>query len=326
LGAGLKPKPQGEYLGQKVAKLEKSASDTYRKVLGVKSQELKNVEIRKGGNLDNAFKVMADEGLPLSQTVEGNIETRPAREILKTKVSNMSQELDNYLKQDQSNRFSLDDIAKQAKRVVEERTTNAIELEEAKSDIDNFIKSEKIRYGKVVNNGVVIPAEKVDATTLNKIKQGMWSVGYDQMKPTKQSNARKIGRAIAETLEKTYPNSPIEKLNKKMSDYLTALSILETPRRSPTGGFGRGAAMVSGGIVGGLVGQGIPIIGPALGGVGGYQAGGKLYEASKSPSRRSKSATKQMAESQKIQMLNPQVKQILQQILSGKYQNSKIGF
>lgn len=317
LGAGFKPKPQGEYLARKVAKLEKSAVETYRKTLGVKSHELKNVEIRKGGNIDDAFKVMADENIPLSQTPDGWIDTTQARNTIKTRIDGMSTELENFLKRDVSTKFDLNDIANKAKKVVEERATNAQEAADAKADIDNYMQSEKYRYGKNVD-GSIIPAESVDAFTLNRIKQGMWSVGYDQMKPTRQSNARKIGRAIAETLNNKYPNSPIQKLNNRMSDYLTALNILETPRKSQTGGIGAGAARVTGAMIGGMAGSPLPVLGTAGGGAAGYALGGKVYEMMKSPKRQATAASKKMTEAQKIQMLNPEVREILKNLLKNR--------
>lgn len=317
LGVGFKPKPQGEYLARKVAKLEKSAVETYRKTLGVKSHELKNVEIRKGGNIDDAFKVMADEQLPIGQSVEGNIETREARKILDTRINQMSFEKDNFLKQDMVSRFSLEEIAKKAKDKVDEMKLPAEDANASKKEIDDYINAEKYKYGKDIN-GARIPTETVDASTLERIKQGMWHVGYDQMKPTRKSNARKIGRAIVETFDKKYPNSPIQKLNNKMSDYLTALDILETPRKSPTGGIGVGAARVAGAIAGTKIGSLFGPAGAGAGTVAGFQAGGKVYEMMKSPKRQSASASKKMTEAQKIQMLNPEVKEILKNLLQNR--------
>jgi len=325
LGVGFKHKPKSEYLAQKANKLEKSAVEIYRKTVGVKPHELKNIEIRKGGNLNDAFKIMADENIPLSETPEGSLETSMARQILKNRINTMSNELENFLKRDVSTRFSLDEIANKAKKAVDENISNAKEAKDSKNEIDDYIQAEKYRYGKNID-GSIIPAETVDAFTLNRIKQGMWSVGYDQMKITKQSNARKIGRAIADTLNSKYPNSPIQKLNNKMSDYLTALSILETPRKSPTSGIGAGAARVTGAMIGGMIGNPFPVIGAAGGGAAGYALGGKIYKTIKSPQRQSNRASAKMSEAQKIKMLNPQVRQILQQIISGQYKPTKIGF
>ncbi len=121
---------------------------------------------------------------------------------------------------------------------------------------------------EITRNGLM-----VDGTTLNKIKQGMWSIGYNQLAPNDQVVARKIGTTIKNTIESAYPQSHIQEQNAQLGKYLTLDSLLENAhgkniKTNSKFNYPIKVAGAAAGYAGGHIG----------GAVGGWVAGGKASD------------------------------------------------
>lgn len=294
-GAGFGARYPGRAFGYKTpVELSKQAVDIYRNILRPTQSETQLIEVRKGKDLDHYFKLAAEENLPIEKTSENKLDTEQAREILQTKIKTTQSELDKILEKDTTNYFDLLKIEQQAKKSAKEQISNAKELETANQQIEDYISAEIARH----------KGRTVSASSLNKIKQGMWSVGYDALRPTSQENARRIGFSAKDAIEKAYPNNIVRTLNERSGDFITLSRLLEKAhgRVIQKGRIGGYAARGTGLIIGGAAGQLIPIpgVGMAAGAWAGHKLGGKVNEYLSSPERLSKVAGKKMAESKNV--------------------------
>lgn len=292
-------------------KLAEEATSIYREILNPTAGEIKNIEIRKGANVDDYFKVAAEEGLPIKQKVDGDVsklDTIEAVEALKPKIQQNQEFLNEALRSAPNKSFDLFDIAKRAKQSLRQTTSNAKELADAENQVNKYINAEIKRHGQFVN-----------AETLNNIKQGMWSVGYDQLRPTAKATARKIGSVARQTIEDAFPAENIRALNAKSGDYLTLQSLLENAHGRVVQGGKLGKYV--GGVVGSAAGANIPLVGP----IAGYMAGKKAMQILNDPKRLSKIASLKMSEAVKktkiplrAEVVYPDIKGTNQKLLPGR--------
>lgn len=236
------------------------AATIYKDLTKPSSTDIQKIEIGKGKDINDYYKIAALEKLPI-QSNGKTIDTTEAINTLQPKIDNFEGQLNETLKLndtlmgDKANRFDLNDIAAKAKENATERISNAKELADSHKQIDDYINAEILRYGTPVVNG----------ETLNRIKQGMWSVGYKQMNPTAQSDARIIGNVIKGNIEESYKNADVKGLNQKIGDYVTLRNLLEKshgktiPKNIPNG-----VARIVGSIAGHTLGK-IPVAGPLIG-------------------------------------------------------------
>lgn len=262
-------------LKTKPRNLAQEAASEYRDILRPTQGEVKNIEIRKGKNIDDYYMLAAEEQLPIKQTPDKKLDTTLARQTLEPKVTQIHDELNSIL-QSRTNKFNLKTLANNVKLELSKTIKNAKELKDSQSEVDNYINSEIERYG----------SDKVTPTDFNNIKQGMWSVAYDMMNPTSKTVARKIGFTAKEMIERAYPNNNIKGLNELSGRYQTLINLLENAQgRVIQGGkMGRYFAKT----IGAVAGSNIPVVGPLLG----QYIGGKTSDIINAPERASRVASK----------------------------------
>lgn len=281
MGAMLPSSPK--IISKSPAKLTKEATEAYRNILRPNQSEIKNIEIRQGKNIDDYYRLAAEEQLPIKQTLDKKLDTTLARQKLQPKIDEIHNQLNSILETRQ-NKFNLKTLAVKVKLELAKTIKNAKELKDAQVDVDNYINSEIERYG----NEKVLPLE------FNNIKQGMWSVAYDMLKPTSKSTARKIGFVAKEMIENAYPNKDIKGLNELSGKYQALTNLLENAQgRTIQGGkLGKYFAQTIGAIAGATL--PLPGMGRVAGILGGKWIGGKIQEHLASPERISKIASKKM--------------------------------
>jgi len=245
------------------------ASMIYRNILRPSKGEISKIEVRKGGNVNDYFKLAAKEKLPIKQSADKKLDTTEARDMLSEKISTIHEGLNGILKNDTRTRFDLFEIGNKAKQRASKRIKNAKELQTAKQQINEYIDAEVAKYGR----------RDISASELNTVKQGMWSVGYDALRPTSKENARIVGSEAKTAIENAYPDQVIRGLNEASGQYQTLNHILESSHGRVVAGGRVGGYMAKG--VGAIAGSKIPILGPVVGSV----VGGKVSEFVNSPER-----------------------------------------
>lgn len=297
-GKGLETFKEGaEKTVQAMSKMKKSpqkmadeATRAYREILNPGKGEIKAVEIKGGKDINRYYRLAAEEGLPIKQTIDvGNspkLNTIDAIDKLKPKVALIHEELNTVLA-GQKKTFDLMDIADSSKKALVGAYKNASELKKAKMDIDRYIAAEIQRHGQMVN-----------ATTLNEIKQGMWSVGYNALKPTAKKSARVVGGTIRRNIESAFPAENIQKLNSLSGDYQGLINLLEEANgRIVQGGkIGKYFAQGTGALAGGLAASPIPGVGPIGGAIIGREVGSRLSKVLNNPELKSAKAADKMRE------------------------------
>ena len=266
-------------------KLENKAISLYRRALNPSGAELRTIEAKGGGNINNAFKIAAEEQIPVS-VVENKLDTTIARNQIKKKISLLDDNLTNKLS-DPSNAkqfIDLKQVGSEAKRQARLSTPNDTLYKSIAQDIDEYI-----------NDAIKARSEYVSGANLNEIKRGMYEVGYNQMRPTADKSARFIGRTIRKKIEKLFPDENIKELNNTMGNYITLQRILE-------GSHGRGISVskiknIASRAAGAAAGSAVPIVGS----VGGYFLGGEAAKLLTSPARMAGRGAKQASKAGIIQ-------------------------
>lgn len=294
-------------------KLIDKATKAFRDVLRPTQGEIKNVEIRGGKNIDDFYKIAAQDKLPLKVTADKKLDTKDARIIVEAKLKQLNGDLDAKLEAI-PNKFDLSSIRAKAKSEIEKRVKNSTDLKTALAEVDTFIDDEIARRGNIVT-----------AKGLNEVKQGMWAKGYEAMKPTSKKTARMIGHIAKEELEGALPGE-LKTINDATGKYATLVDLLRNAQgRVIKGGrLGMYFSQLMGGLVGGAVGSAIPIpgLGTAGGAVAGQFAGKKFGQFLTSPERISASAGKTMAKGQKlVEGITP-----LQKKISSLAERAKAGY
>ena len=265
-------------------KLLKQAKEGYGSLLKPSASKIRNIEIRQGKNLEDFYQLAAEEQLPIKEQIVMGARTKDTRlavEKLKPKIDEIHNELNSYL-ETRTNKFNLKNLAIKTKLELSKIIKNAQEREKAFSDIDDYIKAEANKYGSY----------EVSPLEFNELKQGMWSVAYDVLRPTTKNTARKIGFVAKEMIEKSYPDKNIRGLNEKSGKYQTLMDLLENAHgeKVPSGKLGTYSAQGAGLIIGSML--PLPGIGRAAGALAGRWAGGKINEFLTSPERISRVASK----------------------------------
>ena len=253
------------------AMINKSAS-VYRDVLAPSKWEIGKVEVKQGKDLNDYYKLAAEEGLVIKSSPDKKLDTADARAQLQDKTSQLNQKVSDMLQQpeDQKTYFDLDKIGDAAKNSLRDRTKNDVDYEALASQVDKEIGAAKTNRGN-----------SIDAPELNTVKQGMWSKSYNPLEPNSKDAARAIGFAAKDAIEKAFPDKNIREINKKLGDYLTLDTLLENAhgRVIQKGKIGRYAAQGIGALAGHAV--GLPVVGE----LGGGWLGGVASDFINSPKR-----------------------------------------
>ena len=134
--------------------LADKATQEMRTILKPNASEIRNLEIRQGKNMDDYYRLAAEEKLPIGQTADKKLDTTEAREMLSPKMSNLQNIQNEMLKTDTAKKFDLLEVGNKAKQENDATIKNATELKEANRDIDEFILDEVERNGRYVD-GVI---------------------------------------------------------------------------------------------------------------------------------------------------------------------------
>jgi len=263
---------------RKSPKLMREATEEYRNILRPTQGEVKNIEIRKGKDINDFYRIAAEEQLPIKQTSDKKIDTFEARRILterSNRIRDILHKFYNEIPADKQKTFDLIQIGEKAKKELKTSILNASELKDALKEVDIYITDEISRFGRFV-----------DVKKLDTVKQGMWSVGYNMLKPTSKSVARKIGHIAKESIEQSYPQMNIRQTNELLAKYATLSDLLENAQgRVIQGGrMGRYFAKT----IGAIAGSKIPIAGP----IAGQYLGGKAADYLAAPERAALIASK----------------------------------
>lgn len=240
----------------------------YRNVLAPSKGDVSRVEIQSGKNIDDYYKLAAKEGLVIKASQDNKLDTAQAREDLAVKRQPLIDEAAKIIASNKQKIFNLNELKSQTIPQLRKNFKNDL-------DYNNAIKI----LNKEINAAVKEHGNKVDAQTLNNIKQGMWEKGYDQLNPSAKPTAREIGNVAKNMIEKAYPSENIKGINKKLGDLYTLDAILESAhgRVIQKGKLGRYFAQG----IGAVAGAPLPYVGPM---VGGY-VGGKVSDIMTSPER-----------------------------------------
>lgn len=268
---------------ERSGKLVKEATNMFRTMINPYKGEIMNIEVRGGKNIDDYFRLAAEEKLPITKDAANKLDTKDAVAILSDKQSSIHDSINSLL--DKSDKyFDLNELRKVAKNDINKRFTNKKELESAISDIDEYIDAEIRGYG----------AQMVNARDFNSIKQGMWSVGYNQTKPTTKATARTIGHVAKEMIEKGIDDKAIKSLNEKSGEYATLINLLENANGRPVQGGKLGQYFARG--IGAITGSSLGVPGSILG----QEAGARIASTITNPERVSRLAAKKIEKSQNI--------------------------
>lgn len=251
-------------------------AQTYRNILNPGKGIINKIEIKSGGDINDAMSLAAREALPI-QSEEGKLNNIPAIDKLKASVAPMYDSQNKILASNPDKQFDLEKLGNQVKSQLSSTTKNASDLESSKGNVDNEINAEILRHGPMV-----------DGQTLNMIKQGMWNKSYNPLEPNANDTARQIGFAAKDAIEKAYPTDSIKETNAKIGQYLQLQKVLEATHGQVVQGgkIGKYASKGIGAATGAIAGAHIPIPGveeAAL--LGGGWLGGKANEAMNDPAR-----------------------------------------
>lgn len=278
-------------------KINKQA-ETFRKIVKPGISEIKNAEVLGNKDLNDAFKIMAKEGVKIEKGPEGKMVTTnsvvPLQEQIKNKSALLRAELESKPRQV----FDLNKVAENVKKKIDNMRLSALERKAMKEDVDEVIGAElETIYPKQVIEQMVRPGKEiggikqvyktklrplVDGVGANDIKSSMWKMGYNQMKPTAHKTARLIGGELREQIENAYKDKRINAINKEIGDYSTAVHLLNKAhgRIIPGGFMGREIA----GVIGSIAGASTPV--PYAGPIIGNFLGKKAFEAISNPEMR----------------------------------------
>ena len=280
------------YLTETSDQLYDKATRIFRDIIRPEKGEVKAINIRQSRDINKIARLGAEENLPIEKTFDNKLSTKKAIEQIPPKIKSIYNELSSLLETKPDKTFDLMDIRKKTFRLLKKTSKNASKLKTDLKYVDEYIGDEIQRHGQLVN-----------ASVLNDIKQGMWSVGYENLRPTSKETARKIGYSIKKTIENAFPDKDVRGLNAKIGDYETLITLLENAEgRGIKGGrLGGYAARGMGTIVGGLAGQAIPIpgVGPVVGAMLGNEAGARFASRIYDPARRAAQAGKLAAKAAK---------------------------
>jgi len=264
-------------------KLDK-IGEIYRDTLKPTQGEVKLVEIKGKKSIDDLYKLAAEEELLIKMTKDGKLDTKSAITQLAPKKTEVYNLLDEALQSKPEKVFDLNQMKETIKTKIRKEIKNDTEYKKMIKDIDRYIDDAISERGQVVNGA-----------NLNNLKQGMWEVSFDQLRPTSKVAAREIGNVAKNMIEDYYTDSNIKGLNELSGKYLALESLLENANGRVVKGGKLGSYFAKTG--GSIIGSAIPIVGS----IGGWFVGEKFHNYMMSPERITSKAIKQVQEIKKSQ-------------------------
>jgi hypothetical protein len=291
----------------------KKQTEIYRNVLKPTAGEIKNIEIKKGGNIDDSYDLMAREGVIIGKSADGKLDTTEAVNLIKSKFDEPSAEKSGILLSNNKEVFNLNETVDAVKKRITEKKLSAVEEEDMIKDLTDIINAEvKRKYGADWQEKGIQP--KFSGMEVDKIKAGMWKMGYNMLRPTSNKVARLIGYELGQQLDDVYKNTKLKEYNDRMSKLATAMQLLENAHGRVIRGGQVGKALS--GLIGTVVGStiNIPVVGPLLGKFG----ANAIYDLATNPERITTKA------SQKVQKAI-ETKKLPESILKKINEGQKIG-
>lgn len=248
--------------------IAKNANE-FRKIINPGKPEIKTFE-KAGKDINKSFELATKEKLIIHTDPTGKLDTKLARLNLEDKIAPLEQKLQDYLSTSDKT-FNIDDLAAKVRTALRKAIPVDKDYLDALKDLNDHVQAIVQERG-----------ENISAAELNKVKRGMWSVGYNQMRPTNKTVARAIGSVAKDAIEEAFPGGQVGTLNKKLGDYLSLDQLLEDAngRVVNKGRIGKYGAQLTGALVGHTI-KDVPVIGPIVG----HVAGGKLSDFLNDPER-----------------------------------------
>ena len=275
--------------------LAKQAISEWRNLLNPSATKIRDIEIRGGKNINTFAEKAAEKNLTMS-SAEGRLDARKAIEPLETRQAQIADEMESKLQQYPRATFNLNEIRNKAIAEVKKNYSNAKEAEKAEAIVNDYIDAEIRRHF-----AIKLPEENfrtievpVNASALNRSKQGMWSVGYERDNPMPAKTARIIGHIEKETLEKRIPDAAIKALNEESGENATLIDLLKNAHGKviPSSKYKSLILRGTGAIAGHMT--GLPVVGPVIG----QHIGGRIAESMTNPENISRIAGQKMTKAQ----------------------------
>lgn len=275
MGLGLGALSPSRPFGKTKLQYTGEAINEYRTILRPTQGEIKNLEVRQGKNINDYYRLAAEEQLPLKQSADKKLDTTSAREKLEPKQAAVHEKLNEQLKANPAKQFDLVELARKAKIELRKTIENDTDYKAAARDVNRY-----------VSDAIQARGRYVSGEQLNNFKKGMWSVSYDLLKPNTQSTARKLGFIAKEQIQDAYPSSSIKQLNELSGKYSTLTTLLQNAHgRVVAGGrLSRHMAELTGAIAGSKI--------PVIGSLAGRYVGGKTSDFLYAPERAARLASR----------------------------------
>lgn len=242
--------------------------ETYNKLLNITPTERANLT-KKYGSTDAISKTLIEESIPLKIDETGRYETIEQAKELRERMSEPAKILNEILSENPLKRNDIEALRERMKEEIASKRKSALEVEDSMKEIDDIFDAEMRRYGKLVND-----------TELNQIKQGLWSMSYNQNRPNMNQTAREIGHIIKDIIEKNNPDVKVKELNSYIGRLADTAQTIEKMNGKivPAGGVFSKRIMQT---IGAISGSSFPV----LGNIAGFQVAGKVFEYMRNPER-----------------------------------------
>lgn len=188
---------------------------TYRNALNVHKPDIRRIETVGKKELDDSLQFLLEEEIIPTKTKAGTIDVKSGIKILIDRKKEVDQllesALDNSLK-----RNDLSFVKGVVENSLRKTVKNASELDDMLKNVDTLIEKEIERNGRFVTD-----------KTLHKIKNGMWSIGFDTNNRTKSPVGRRIGFAAKEMIQNNTSDVDIKQMNQLSATYKNGIDLLE---------------------------------------------------------------------------------------------------
>ena len=184
----------------------------------------------KGQVKANPIRTIVQNGVPIETNKDGGFSTTAAREAMQSRINTADELLEDVLAENPQKRNSLEALKTAALTRIENSPVFGLvdEQDAAKLEVSRLLDKEIAKAG-----------DMVDDATIQRIKRGLNSIGYDQSRPVKNKEAiRMTSNLFKTTIEDNNKGvANVEAINQSIGELLDADRILiEMEGRLPRGG------------------------------------------------------------------------------------------
>jgi hypothetical protein len=184
----------------------------------------------KGRVKANPIRTIVQNGVPIETNKDGGFSSTAAREAMQSRINTADELLEDVLAENPQKRNSLEALKTAALTRIENSPVFGLvdEQDAAKLEVSRLLDKEIAKYG-----------DMVDDATLQRIKRGLNSIGYDQSRPVKNKEAiRMTSNLFKTTIEDNNKGvANVEAINQSIEELLEADRVLkEMEGRLPRGG------------------------------------------------------------------------------------------